>query len=378
MSAMKEAKDALDNAGLVSQAEYDILKRDYLRAQLKAVVEQLPKWELLAKEESQKREAEADLQAYALESIVKHASSLMSEEQKVDLVRHYVRMYGLERLPADSAGAPGAEPASKGRNYRCSKRGQHKKGHICPFAKKPKVQAGAIAGGASAQAGTSGSVQQQQQGLMAWSHYLLPYQQRAENDEPPSKRQRSSTEERDASLPGSSMPPDEPTPAEEDEYSSYSDDDREVDSDADEQRTGKQGYKRWTEEDDIALVAALRAGQTASTIEIGGRQAGTAFDRLHRAKVNGYGAPVLREYLEKPRRDSSGATEPWSAEEDLTFIQAHRDGKTQREIAAMLPGRSYHAVTGRWKEAKKPGGKYGSAALRAYAAAYCKSKKPVS
>ena len=274
--------------------------------------------------------------------------------------------------------APAPAPAPKRGNYRCSKCGQHKKGHICPFAKKPKVQAGAIAGGASAQAGTSGSVQQQQQGLMAWSHYLLPYQQRAENDEPPSKRQRSSTEERDASLPGSSMPPDEPTPAEEDEYSSYSDDDGEVDSDADEQRTGKQGYKRWTEEDDIALVAALRAGQTASTIEIGGRQAGTAFDRLHRAKVNGYGAPVLREYLEKPRRDSSGATEPWSAEEDLTFIQAHRDGKTQREIAAMLPGRSYHAVTGRWKEAKKPGGKYGSAALRAYAAAYCKSKKPVS
>ena len=50
MSAMKEAKDALDNAGLVSQAEYDTLKRDYLRAQLKAVVEQLPKWELLASE----------------------------------------------------------------------------------------------------------------------------------------------------------------------------------------------------------------------------------------------------------------------------------------------------------------------------------------
>ena len=58
--------------------------------------------------------------------------------------------------------------------------------------------------------------------------------------------------------------------------------------------------------------------------------------------------------------------EPWSVEEDQTFIQARKEGKTDSEIAAMLPGRTKGAVRERWYYAKL--GKTGSAALRAYAA----------
>ena len=292
LSDLREVKEALD-AGLVSQAEFDEVKRDYLRG-----MEECQKLELQAKKEAleankefEKRKSEADLRAYALESIVKHGSSIMSEDQKADLVRDYVKMSGLDRLPADSAGAPGAEPASKGRNYRCSKCGQHKKGHICPFAKTGP---------------------------------------------------------------------------------------NEDDSDSDEPMTGKRCQKKWTEEDDAALVAALRAGQRLSTIKIRGRSGQAAQDHLRHARENGSGSPALREYLEEtcpeyvyrgPPKGTFG--EPWSAEEDQTFIQAHREGKTHGEIAAMLPGRSHSAVGNRWREVKI--GKTGTAALKAYVAEYCKA-----
>ena len=94
MSALKDAKEALD-AGLVSQAEFDHLKRKYLRAKEEAF-------------EFQKRESEAKLRAFALESIVKHGSSIMSEEQKVGLVRDYVKMSGLDPATTEKAG-----PSSK-------------------------------------------------------------------------------------------------------------------------------------------------------------------------------------------------------------------------------------------------------------------------
>ena len=284
LSDLREVKEALD-AGLVSQAEFDEVKRDYLRG-----MEECQKLELQAKKEAleankefEKRKSEADLRAYALESIVKHGSSIMSEDQKADLVRDYVKMSGLDRLPADSAGAPGAEPASKGRNYRCSKCGQHKKGHICPFAKTGP---------------------------------------------------------------------------------------NEDDSDSDELMTGK----RWTEEDDAALVAALRAGQGVYSIKIPGRGKSAARSRLHLARETGSGSPALREYLEEtcpeyvykpPSKNLS-----WSAEEDQTFIQAHREGKSIQKISAMLPGRSHSAVTCRWQEAKF--GRGGTAPLLAYAAEYSK------
>ena len=284
LSDLREVKEALD-AGLVSQAEFDEVKRDYLRG-----MEECQKLELQAKKEAleankefEKRKSEADLRAYALESIVKHGSSIMSEDQKADLVRDYVKMSGLDRLPADSAGAPGAEPASKGRNYRCSKCGQHKKGHICPFAKTGP---------------------------------------------------------------------------------------NEDDSDSDEPMTGK----RWTEEDDAALVAALRAGQSASYVRIPGRGKQAARSRLHSAIEYGSGSPPLREYLEETCPEyvyKPLSKEPrWSKEEDQTFIQAHREGKSQRVIAEMLPGRSYDAVKNRWSRARQ--GKASTAPLLAYAAEYSK------
>ena len=131
------------------------------------------------------------------------------------------------------------------------------------------------------------------------------------------------------------------------------------------------------------MVAALRAGQRVTAIKIGGRPAGTAQDRLRRAKANGSGSPALREYLEEtcPEYIYKPPSErvtllPWSVEEDQTFIQAHREGKLLEEIAAMLPRRTYSAVYSRWREAKK--GQLGTAALLAYAAAYCKLKRPIS
>ena len=50
---------------------------------------------------------------FALKAIIKHGASIMSEDQKSDLVREYLKMSGLDRLPADSAGTIRAEPAAK-------------------------------------------------------------------------------------------------------------------------------------------------------------------------------------------------------------------------------------------------------------------------
>ena len=341
---MKEVKEALD-AGLISQAEYDAVKSDYVRAkkecqklelrakneaflakkeafefqrkelrakeefqkkELRAKEEALEfqKRELIVKEAFQQRKSESDLRAYALESIVKHGSSIMSEEQKADLVRDYARMSGLD-------------------------------------------------GG-------------------------------AERDERALKRQRPLSEERDAPpsqppTPPAAVPPpaDAPVPVDEDEYSNYSDgDDGEDASDSDEPRTAKRTKsKKWTEEDDAALVAALRAGQTVTTIKIRGRSGPSAKERLKYARKSGLGSPALREYLEEtcPEYVYKGPSKnlSWSAEEDLTFIQAHREGKTWKEIAAILPRRSYSSVSARWSEAKI--GRKGSAALKAYAAECCKA-----
>merc|ERR1712010_363614 len=74
------------------------------------------KKELIAKEAFQQKKAEADLRAYALESIVKHGSSIMSEEQKVDLVRDYAKMSGLDR------GAKKDAPALKRQRVLAEKR----------------------------------------------------------------------------------------------------------------------------------------------------------------------------------------------------------------------------------------------------------------
>ena len=55
-----------------------------------------------------RRDTDAELQVVlALESIVEHGSSILSEDKKVGLVRDYVKMSGLDR------GAKKDEPASK-------------------------------------------------------------------------------------------------------------------------------------------------------------------------------------------------------------------------------------------------------------------------
>ena len=71
LSDLKEVKEALD-AGLVSQADYGDVKRNYLRAKLKAI--ELQTKELRAEEEAlearkefQKKKADAELRGFALD-----------------------------------------------------------------------------------------------------------------------------------------------------------------------------------------------------------------------------------------------------------------------------------------------------------------------
>merc|ERR1711959_222302 len=124
LSDLKEVNEALD-AGLVSQADYDDVKRDYLRAKKKALEakeesqkkelrmrEEFQRRKLVAKETFQKRKRDAKLRTSALEAIVKHGASLMSEEQKVDLVRNYATMSGLRQC------ATKAGPLRRGRELR--------------------------------------------------------------------------------------------------------------------------------------------------------------------------------------------------------------------------------------------------------------------
>ena len=192
----------------------------------------------------------------------------------------------------------------------------------------------------------------------------------AEGDVSPPQRQ-PSIPSAPAAVPS---PADAPISKDEDEYSNCSADDCEDDSDCDEPTTINTCGKLWTENEDIALVAALRAGQKVSTIEIGGRSGRAARKRLSRARENGSGSPVLREYLEETcpeyvyKPSHRQRTDGWSAEEDQTFIRAHKEGKTHKEIAAMLPGRTHDAVGGRWYEARI--GNAGTAALREYAAEF--------
>ena len=141
------------------------------------------------------------------------------------------------------------------------------------------------------------------------------------NDEHPSKRQRVLAQKSDASPP---QPPTPPAPAAApapvvanqarvlasrrskrfrsmsalvkekeaaaaaSEDSNYSDDDGEDDSDDDELRPAKRtSGKKFTDEEDDILVAALRAGQRVSTIKIRGRSGQAAQDRLRNARENG-------------------------------------------------------------------------------------------
>ena len=384
LSDLKEVKEALD-AGLVSQGEYDAVKSDYLRMkkdaleakkealefqrkELRAKEEALEfqKRELIAKEEFQQRKSEADLRAYALELIVKHGSRIMSEEQKIDLVLDYAKMSGLDggadkdkrraskrqRVSAEKRDAAPPQPSKPPRTPPAP-----------PAAVPPHADASApvMANQATAPAPRRSKRVRSMSALADAPAPVVANQARAPRPRH-SKRFRSMSalvKEKEAAAAAS-------------EDGNSSDDDSEDDSHSDEPRTGKR-WKRWTEEDDAVLVAALRAGQKAYTIRIGGRAAGSSAMRLSSAKANGSCTPVLREYLEETCPDyvykppSERLTLlPWSAEEDQTFIQAHREGKTQMKIAGMLPGRSHDAVYSRWRDAKL--GKAGTAALLAYAA----------
>jgi len=89
--AKKKALEAKEEA-------FEFQKKE-LRAKEEALeaFKEFQKRELIAKEAFQQEKSEADLRSYALESIVKHGSSIMSEEQKAGLVRDYVKMSGLDR-----------------------------------------------------------------------------------------------------------------------------------------------------------------------------------------------------------------------------------------------------------------------------------------
>lgn len=121
LSDLEEVKAALDK-GLVSQAEFDEVKLEYLRAKKEALqankkfqkkelrakeealefqkksISECQKMELCARKEAieankefQQKKSEADLRAYALESIVKHGSSIIAEGRPRARLRQDVR-----------------------------------------------------------------------------------------------------------------------------------------------------------------------------------------------------------------------------------------------------------------------------------------------
>ena len=344
------AKEALHKKELHTREEALWANREFLKRELIAKVafhkkelhakkeaieanKEFQKQELLAKEEFQQKRSEADLRAFALESIVKHGSSLMSEEQKADLVRDYAKMSGLDGSAEKYA------RASKRQRVSAEKRDASPPQPPTP----PRTSLAPAAAAVPPPTDAPAPVVTNQARVLASRR---------------SKRFRSM----------SALVMEAAAAASED--GNYSDDDGEDDSDSVEPRTGKRCYKHWTVEDDAALVAALRAGQKANTIRIGGRPAGAGQAHLSWAKANGLCTPALREYLEETCPEyvykPSRVCPPWSEEEDQTFIQAHKEGKMIKEIAAMLPGRTENAVHTRLSDAKR--GKAGSAALRAYVA----------
>ena len=132
----------------------------------------------------------------------------------------------------------------------------------------------------------------------------------------------------------------------------------------------------WSEEEDQTFIQTHREGKTFQEIVamLPRRTEGAVEHRWMLAKKGKAGTAALTAYAAECI--PSGRYSPWSVEEDMTIIRAHKEGKTFKEIAAMLPGRTYDAVNARWQLAKN--GKFGTAPLLAYAAAYCKLKRPIS
>ena len=132
----------------------------------------------------------------------------------------------------------------------------------------------------------------------------------------------------------------------------------------------------WSVEEDQTFIRAHKEGKTLKEIAamLSGRTRGAVKERWHEAKLGKAGTAALRAYAAE--LTPSEKPSPWSAEEDQTFIRAHKEGKTMKEIAAMLPGRTGIAVGVRWSEAKS--GNAGTAALREYAAECAPEKRPWS
>ena len=93
--------------------------------------------------------------------------------------------------------------------------------------------------------------------------------------------------------------------------------------------------------------------------------------RWNDARKGMAGTAALKAYVAEIT--PSAKFSPWSEYEDNTFIRAHKKGKTMKEIAAMLPGRTECAVRGRWNFARHQG--HCTAALVAYAAEFTPSEK---
>ena len=127
----------------------------------------------------------------------------------------------------------------------------------------------------------------------------------------------------------------------------------------------------WSAEEDHTMIRAHKEGKTfEETAAMLGRTERAVGARWSLAKSGRYGTAALRAYVTECTPSESLSS--WSVEEDQTLIQAHQEGHTYKEIAAMLPGRTEAAVESRWNYAKK--GKRGTAPLLAYAAEYCKNE----
>ena len=118
-----------------------------------------------------------------------------------------------------------------------------------------------------------------------------------------------------------------------------------------------------------------QGGQNSEEIAamIPGRTECVVGHRWREARSGQAGTAALRAYAAAAECTPAEKPSPWSEEEDMTFIQAHKEGKTLKEIAAMLPGSTERAVKTRWKRAKI--GNAGTATLRAYVAEITPSAK---